>query len=54
MDKQMKRRSTSKRATGSLGLNTDKNKLKDWDCGPGYTVEKILGQGSYGTVAQAT
>ena len=55
MDKLKQRKSiTSKRAAGSLGLNSDKNKLKDWDCGPGYKCEKILGQGSYGSVAQAT
>lgn len=37
-----------------MGINADKSKLKDWDCGPGYKCEKILGQGSYGSVAQAT
>ena len=55
MDKLKQRKPlTNKRAAGSLGLNSDKSKLKDWDCGPGYTCEKILGQGSYGSVAQAT
>lgn len=55
MDKLKSRKTaTSKRSGASLGLNSDKSKLKDWDCGPGYKCEKILGQGSYGSVAQAT
>jgi len=41
----------SKRGGGSLGLNFSKDNFKDWDCGPGYKCEKLLGQGSYGSVA---
>lgn len=33
----------SKRAGNSLGLNLGKDNLKDWDCGPGYKCEKLLG-----------
>ena len=46
------RKSTSKRGSNSLGLNLgSKDSFKDWECGPGYKCEKLLGQGSYGSVA---
>jgi hypothetical protein len=48
------RKSTNKRANQSLGINgPGKDALGDWEC-PGYKCEKLIGQGSYGSVAQAT
>jgi len=35
---------------GNLGLN----QFSDWEVGTDYTVEKMLGTGSYGKVALAT
>ena len=35
---------------GSLGLG---NKFKDWEVGPDYECQKLLGSGSYGAVAMA-
>ena len=45
------RKSTQKRTNMSLGLNAAaKDALSNWEC-PGYKCEKIIGQGSYGSVA---
>ena len=35
-----------------LGLK-EKTKFKDWNTGQNYKLEKVLGKGSYGEVAQA-
>ena len=43
--------SPKKRVPIKLGLN--RNKFEDWQCGDRYTVDKIIGQGSYGNVASA-
>lgn len=50
MSKQ-KKNVSNKRNLGSIGLGLDRGKFKDWHCGPDYKCEKILGQGSYGSVA---
>jgi hypothetical protein len=48
------KKTTNKRANQSLGINrVGKDALGDWEC-PGYKCEKLIGQGSYGSVAQAT
>lgn len=43
---------TSKRGDLSLALRK-KDSFKEWDIDGEYKFEKILGQGSYGEVAQA-
>lgn len=43
--------SPKKRVPIKLGLN--KPKFEDWQCGDRYSIEKIIGQGSYGNVASA-
>ena len=36
------------------GLKLSENKFHDWEVGTKYKIEKIIGQGSYGSVARAT
>ena len=43
--------SPKKRIPIKLGLN--QNIFEDWQCGDRYTLDKIIGQGSYGNVASA-
>lgn len=47
----MQRKST--RGDFSIALKKKKDDFQDWDINGDYKFEKILGQGSYGKVAQA-
>jgi len=48
----MEQKKPSKREGVKLG--SKKSDFKGWEVGNNYRCEKILGQGSYGQVAQAT
>ena len=50
-EKNQKKSRASKR--GNLGLAIDINQFENWEVGPNYKCEKLLGSGSYGLVAQA-
>jgi hypothetical protein len=36
-----------------VGQQQSSSQFKDWECGERYLLERILGKGSYGQVAQA-
>jgi len=44
---------TQKREVIKLGMKKSHD-FKNWEVGANYKCEKVLGQGSYGQVAQAT
>ena len=43
-----------KKGRKGISLGMKANKFKDWEIGSNYKCEKVLGSGSYGSVAMAT